>query len=150
MCRHPILVFHLTLRYYTLVLLIYRGHGSPVAPVSLCARHQTWLAARRSPCQGPGGLCSVKGSIAGFTKQAKQTATRFLIYAGTGTGGVALACHSGVSIHCCLAAKVLLLLGIHETALYLQKSEKEGRMTGGQHAGEHCSINVRDLIKNLK
>lgn len=93
----------------------------------LCTTSDTWLAARRSPCQGPGGLCSVKGSIAEFTKQARQTATHFLIYAGTGTGGVALGCHSGVSIHCCLAAKVLLLLGIHETALYLQKRGQNDR-----------------------
>lgn len=60
-----------------------------------------------------------KGSIPEFTKQARQTATRFLIHAGPGTGGVATACHSRVSIHCCLAAKVLLLLEILETALLL-------------------------------
>lgn len=105
----------------------------------LCITPMTWQhATPHVKVLKDSAQCKI--SIPEFTQQARQTATRFLLYAWPGTGGVATACHSRVSIHCCLAAKVLLLLEILETGFSYQKSEKLSRMTGGQCAGKmQCS-----------
>lgn len=108
---------------------------------TLCTTPMTWQhATPHVKVLKDSAQCKI--SIPEFTQQARQTATRFLLYAWPGTGGVATACHSGVSIHCCLAAKVLLLLEILETGFSYQKSEKPCRMTGGQCAGKCCAVSI--------